>query len=239
MKSPLRLLAALIAGLTFPVLASADLLYLEEDGLAVIEFESQPAPQGWAVRTDFDEASGAAYQWRGEPLLNSPGTARLLYPVRVCRPGLYRLVIRSAMPEEFKASNTNSWVRIAWTDAVEFFAVQGDDYLMPTSTVYPAGIGKEPLPAGSTYDGWFKVYSKRVWNWNAWTGDDDGHKLMVRVHEPTTLNIEISARAPGHTLDRMVLFDVSQYGFDPWHTDGSDLDALTPTPKARIVPAAD
>lgn len=231
MNNPSHLVASLAIALApISLCADAPLIYLEEEGLAVIEIESQPAPEGWEVRDDFPEARGKAYRWMGEPHLAEPGQGRMAFPVRVCRPGLYRLVIRDAMPEAFERSGSNSWVRVAWSETVQFFAVQGDDYFMPTSTVYPAGVGKEPLPAGSTYDGWFKVYSMRDWNWNAWTGDDDGHKLMVRVKEPATLQIEISARAPGHTLDRMVLFDVSRYGFDPWHTDGSDLSALPPTP---------
>ena len=79
--------------------------------------------------------------------------------------------------------------------------------------VGPNGSGKTPNPAGSSKDGWFKIYrggSDLSFKWQSSTSDNDGHDIYVEFDTAGVYTMEISARSSGHAIDQFVLFKAPQ-----------------------------
>lgn len=71
---------------------------------------------------------------------------------------------------------------------------------MPTGAVLVPGSNK----------GWFKIYTNTLaWSWNAKTWDNNAHDIFLKIANPSTYTIEISARSSGHAIDRLAIYLLS------------------------------
>ncbi|MEM6527318.1 MAG: Ig-like domain-containing protein [Chloroflexota bacterium] len=196
-----------------------DYQFFEEDGLVVIEAESQPPAGDWESRTAISGFTGTSYyKWEGPNLGGNPGSGVITYRIRINNPGTYRFTMRSRIAEGNSNTDSNDlWLR--FDDAEGFFGFRASD----NSFVYPVGNGRgpggtdqTPDPEGTTRDGWLKAYMNTLnqWRWDARTSDNDAHNIFVTFNQSRTYTMEISGRSRGFAVDRFVLFDESVYTED-------------------------
>lgn len=179
------------------------IVYVEQDGLVKGEFESVVSKSGWQLKSDISGFEGEGYLvWTGQDYFNTPGSAKLTYPIKITNPGTYRFIWRSRIAEGTSNTDFNdSWLRFPTAD--DFYGEKADG-----SIVYPKGSGNTPVPEGSGSDGWFKVYmnSLNTWFWGSSTSDNDPHSIYVKFENPGVYEMEVSARSMNHALDKFVLF---------------------------------
>lgn len=183
-----------------------DFIFNEKDGLVSVEFENAEFSDDWAMKSDGNSFSGKGYMvWEGNQHLHEPGIGRATFKIKITNSGTYRFVWKSAVKKGSSATDHNdTWLRFA--DATNFYAKNG------SSIVYPKDSGKTPNPAGSTKDGWFKIFrtgSDLDFKWNALTYDNNGHEIFVAFDAPGIYLMEVSARSSGHGVDKFVLFNDS------------------------------
>lgn len=181
----------------------ADYIFNEADGLVLVEFEDAVFSGDWEKRTSESGYSGEGYMvWTGPQYLNSPGTGRTTYKIKINNPGTYQFIWRSAVTTGNSGTDHNdTWLRFA--DADDFFGQKG------SSVVYPKGTGKTPNPGGSTADGWFKIYrggNDLSFKWQSSTYDNNSHDIFVTFDSPGIYTMEVSVRSSGHAIDQFVLF---------------------------------
>ncbi len=173
----------------------------EKDGLVVIEAENLNLPSGWEYETAVNGFTGDGYlDWQGADSFSVPGNGIIATPIKINTPGTYRFQWRSKVGEGNNSTESNdSWLR--FSDASDFYGQKG------SSIVYPKGTGKTPNPAGSSSDGWLKVYSSGTtnWTWTTSTNDNNPHAIYVKFDAPGTYLMEISGRSKHHLIDRIVL----------------------------------
>jgi hypothetical protein len=181
--------------------------FAEQNGLVVIEFESQPLAAGWIEQTAIDGFTGSSYyQWAGGGQNNNPGEGLLEYSILIETPGRYRFQWRSRIATGDSNTDSNdAWLR--FPDADDFYGLKNEGN-PDESIVYPKGSGKTPNPNGSGSDGWFKVYqnNRSIWNWQARTSDNDAHNIYVEFDQPGVYTLQVSGRSEGFGIDRMVLY---------------------------------
>lgn len=177
-------------------------VYIENDGIVSVEFETINGNISWARSTALDGYDGKGYLvWNQENKFQNPGTGVLCYKIKITNPGTYQFIWRSRITAGDTQSEANdSWLR--FHDADDFFGKKEG------SVVYPEGTGKTPNPEGTSKDGWFKVYMNRLgeWFWRSNTSDRDPHNIFVTFNNPGTYTMEVSGRSQYHGLDRFVLF---------------------------------
>ncbi|MDO6489953.1 MULTISPECIES: hypothetical protein [unclassified Cellulophaga] len=178
-------------------------VFVEKDGLVSVEFENAVFNDLWKLKKDDNNATGKGYMvWDGAQYLNKPGEGLATYSIKINSPGTYRFMWKSAVKKGNSGSEHNdSWLRFA--DADDFFGEKEG------STVYPKDTGKTPNPNGSSKDGWFKIYrsgNDLDFKWQASTSDNDSHPVFVTFDKAGVYTMEISARSPGHAIDKFVLF---------------------------------
>ncbi len=189
-------------------------IYQENGGLVNIEMESSNyIATFWRLNTDLDGFTGKGFLvWKGSDSFNEPGKGLLSYKVNVQKTGTYRFVWKSYITDGHDPTEFNdSWLRIA--DATHFYGKKGNGHI-----VYPRGSSQDPLPgpdgqennhpAGSSTDGWFKIYMNTAdeWAWLSSTSDHDAHAIYAVFEEPGEYTIEISGRSKGHGIDKFVMF---------------------------------
>ena len=180
-------------------------VFEEANGIVSIEFEDNSFPERWVLRNEGSDYSGAGYmQWEGNPSMGSPGNAMVTFPIRITNPGTYRFVWHSSFQQGDNGTEHNdSWLR--FPDADDFFGRKGNG-----SVVYPNDTGKEPNPAGSSSDGWFKIYrsgNDASFKWQASTSDHDAHDIFVTFSNAGVYLMEVSARSDYHAIDRILLYE--------------------------------
>ena len=177
----------------------------EVNGMVVVEAESVPAVSDWTYETSIPGYTGNGYYvWNGQDHFNNPGNGLLEYKINITTTGTYRFQWRNRITQGTSTSDFNdNWLR--FPDASDFWAEKGGN------KVYPKGTGKTPNPAGSTSDGWFKVYVSEInkWSWQTRTSDGNPHAIYVKFDTPGVYTMQVSARSKGHGIDRMVLFHSS------------------------------
>ena len=176
--------------------------YLETDGIISVEFETVEGDLEWERGDTLNDFEGTGYlRWNKEDNFNTPGVGTLVYKLNITTPGTYQFVWRSRISEgDSQSEGNDSWLR--FSDATDFFGRRDG------STVYPKGLGKTPVPEGSSSDGWFKIYMNRVgeWLWRSNTSDNDPHNIFVKFDDAGIYTMEVSGRSKFHALDRFVLF---------------------------------
>ncbi len=184
-----------------PCAGSAERAYVEENGIIVIEPESDFQSHTWAKKSAIDGYLGSGYLvWEEESYMSSPGNQPLTFLVEITTTGTYQFNWRSRITKGTNGTEHNdSWLRFA--DASDFYGLKGDHI------VYPGGSGKSPTPNGASKDGWFKEYMNGTgaWKWQARTSDNDAHDIFVEFDTPGIYTMEISARSDHHAIDRIVL----------------------------------
>lgn len=185
-----------------PTTACVPDYYTEKDGLVVVELESVVDKNSWTQEKAVDGFSGDGYLvWKNSENFNKTDVGTLTYAIKITNTGTYRFLWKTRITEGTSGSDHNdSWLR--FPDAADFYGKRGDDI------VYPKGTGKTPNPAGSSADGWFKIYMSGAgaWKWNAATSDNDAHDIYVEFKTPGTYKMEVSARSSYHAIDRFVLY---------------------------------
>jgi len=180
-------------------------LFVEKDGLLVIEAESVAIGTGWSAHTARAGFTGSSYiQWEDANSFSTPGKGLMTYKINIQTPGTYRFQWRSHINEGDNNTESNdAWLRFA--DAADFYGEKKGNF------VYPNGTGKKPNPEGQSKDGWFKIYMNQLdtWSWQARTSDNDAHDIYVVFDSAGIYTMEISGRSKGFALDRIVLYNVS------------------------------
>jgi hypothetical protein len=215
--------------LLWPAMGPAQTMFVERDGLIVIEAENADAlGAGWVVgpddsptSPDIDDAGGAAggrfIVWEGDSSLNRPGNGVTTYFIDIGNVGTYRFVWRNQVGRGDNTTEHNdTWLKI---EADAFYGFRSRD----DSTVCPKGF--DPVlndceggaPNGSGRDGWFKIYSSGAvsWRWQARTSDNDAHDIFARFDSPGIYAFLISGRSTSHVIDRIVLYGIDDPPADP------------------------
>ena|SRR5215217_1448909 len=162
-------------------------IFEEENGLVVMEAESQPVSDEifskansyrgvwneWVAETDRAGFTGACYyRWGGPILKGNPGSGILAYRFHINRPGRYRLVLRS-------------FSQASGVDNATFTRLDGGQWLKGKS----------------------KVHGEWTWSWMYEFHHNDAnpsrepcwHQLNVGLH-----TLEISGRCTDFCFDRLV-----------------------------------
>lgn len=96
LKGTILPLAALAVSSLSTTIFANDRLFLEEDGIAVMEIENTDIGEGWSLETDDGGFTGDGYlTWRGPQSFNTPGRGELVYRVFITNPGNYNLRIHN------------------------------------------------------------------------------------------------------------------------------------------------
>lgn len=184
----------------------ANQVFVEENGLLVIEVENTEIGNQWEVLNEIPDFTGNSYiRWGGEDLFGTPGEGYMSYNIRINTPGTYRFQWRCRIAKgNDHTEHNDAWLRMP--DADDFFGEKGNG-----NRVYPKGTGKSPTPEGGGKDGWFKVFVNQLdkWVWGGRTSDNDGHDIFATFDTAGDYTIEISGRSSGFAIDRMVLYWVS------------------------------
>lgn len=191
------------------------------DGALRIEAEDLPLNASWQIGTDEPGYSGSGYiVWTGSSSNNRPGNGLMEIAIRVPEAGRYRLQWRNRIGKGNNTTEHNdTWLR--FTDAVDYYGKKGpsdeesrrypkpqcedDDFMDAIRS--RTEISEARCAAGSTRDGWMKVYSSgaRDWRWSTRTSDNDAHDIFVEYDAPGVYTVQMSARADFHLIDRIVL----------------------------------
>jgi len=197
--------------------------YGTEDGMIVLEAEDLTLSEDWAVDDANEGFTGTGYiEWTGSAHNNDPTHGPIAVDLRFDAPGRYRLQWHTRIGRGDDATEHNdTWVRFA--EVAGYYAVQGDatnegrvyprpqceddDFLAPIRALDT--VSEATCPAGSSRDGYFKVYSSsaRDWRWSARTSDRDPHEVTVEIDEPGVYTMELAARADYSQIDRIVIHE--------------------------------
>ncbi|MEM9533697.1 MAG: hypothetical protein AAGA23_22435 [Pseudomonadota bacterium] len=194
-----------------------DLVYLEENGLVVIEPERiAELPEGW-VRgpgsgitapnlDDANDATGAGFiTWQGNQFLGDPGNGLIMIPLQIANPGTYRFEWRNQVGNGTSTTDHNdTWVKI---EAESFYGQRTANVVCPKGLDPAANDCIGGSPNGSGSDGWFKVYSSgaNTWRFSTSTSDNDAHAIYARFDRADVYFLLLSARSSFHVIDRIVL----------------------------------
>ncbi len=196
----LKLGVSLTATLVFqslvsqPALADSD-VFLESNGLVVIEAESMPVVGQWELRSEVAGFKGTGYlHWTG-PIRLAPNAAvdrdAITYHFKIENAGNYEFRFRSYIAGGDSALDSNdSWVR------------------------FPTG---ENIDGELELDGWTKAFQNQFgqWSWGANTEDHvNGGSSQLRQYFSAGVHyLQISGRSTDHAVDRMILFNADLQGF--------------------------
>jgi len=175
-------------------LADSD-VFLESNGLVVIEAESMPVVGQWELRSEVADFKGTGYlHWRG-PIRLAPNAAvdrdAITYHFKIENAGNYEFRYRSYIAGGDSALDSNdSWVR------------------------FPTG---ENIEGELELHGWTKAFQNQLgqWSWGANTEDHvNGGSAQLRQYFSAGVHyMQISGRSTDHAVDRMILFNSELQGF--------------------------
>lgn len=208
MKYTRSLIVLSFAALSLNATAADDFVFLENNGLVVMDVESMPAEDGWTEKTDIADFKGESYyEWTGSNHFNkgNAGKGAITYTFRITSPGNYQMRWRNRIAVgESNTEHNDSWMRLA----------TGEDI-----------IGEEPL------SGWTKVYTnnRTNWTWDARTVDHVGNPLR-QYFSSGDHTIEISGRSAGHAIDRIALFKYEEINYSNSKFNGYEESATTTAP---------
>lgn len=173
------------------VIPGATGAFKEENGIVVVDLESEDVVPDWQLKNSISGAKGSGYfEWGGSNFFNSPGNSVLTYQVEIETPGNYELRWRSRIAVGSSNSEHNdSWVQ------------------------FPTGVnvsGEEPLSGQ-----WTKVYTNQLgkWSWVSLTADEQTAPVR-QFFEAGVHEVKISGRSMGHAIDRFVLFKYDSVSYN-------------------------
>jgi hypothetical protein len=193
------------------IMAQVNPVFVEKNGLLVIEMESANLSPGWAVSKEKFNPTGQGYIiWTGADNFNSTGRGVLTYEIFINTPGKYRFEWRSGVGLGMvNTEHNDSWLKIT---ADDFWGERGSETKCkpkPSCNTSPGYI----CPVGSGFNNFFKIYGGN-WNqfqWKAATSDNNDHLIYAEFKNPGKYKIEINARSNSHLIDRMVMWDYTKY----------------------------
>ncbi|MEO1441798.1 MAG: Ig-like domain-containing protein [Chloroflexota bacterium] len=189
--------------------------FLEENGLVIIEAESQPAAGDWNLKTAISGFTGSGYlQWDGNNFFDNPGNDVIEYKIRINNPGRYRFTMRSRNPTSNGTEHNDLWLRFPDAEAFYGYKAGIDEFVYPAGNGRgPGGSDQTPYPEGASADGWLKAFmnTPNAWHWAAATSDGEGHLIYVEFERSATYTLQISGRSNLFIIDRLVLFDDALY----------------------------
>lgn len=106
-------IAALAATSLATTIFANDRLFLEKDGLVVMEIENTEIGQGWNFETDDAGYTGSGYlTWRGPQSFNTPGRGVLEYRVLITNPGNYNLRLRCRRNQSAADADNDAFIKV-------------------------------------------------------------------------------------------------------------------------------
>ena len=184
------------------VLAQTSPRFQESEGIIIIEIESAISYGSWELDTSIVGYTGKGYlHYKGSNFYNNPGNSLLHFEIAIEKTGKYRFQWHSRIAAGNSQSDHNdSWLR--FHDASDFYGEKNGQ------KVYPKGVGKTPNPAGSSHNGWLKIYQNNLnnWTWVTHTSDHDPHEIFVEFDTSGIYTVEISGRSNGHAINRLALY---------------------------------
>lgn len=195
-----------------------DGVYLEDNGLVVMDVESQLAESPWSLETSIPGFLGSGYFIGGADFFNQPGNGTVTYQFRVNTSGRYQLAWRSRISVDGESTEYNdSWARITNN----------------------AGNPVSPVSNSNTItQDWYKVYlnTESAWTWDASNTDNNPRSLSWNLTANTEYSVQISVRSDGHALDRIVLWDHARHNLANKTTGkGSNNSALDALPLSSLA----
>ena len=172
--------------------AYANTVFVEENGMLVVEVESTPAVSHWHGSAEFPDSRGTGhYEWTGSGTTGARNAdaGALTYHFTINTPGNYEFRWRSRIGEGTNGTEANdSWVRFPTGRNVD---------------------GQEPL------NGWTKGFMNQVgaWSWRTVTVDHVGEEIR-QYFDAGDHTLEISGRSRGHVLDRFALYKYDSVNFN-------------------------
>lgn len=187
-------------------------VFLESDGLLIIEAESETAAGQWSLQNEIPGFSGNGYYlWQGPNHFGGPSNNpddHIEYRFRIQTAGNFQLRWRSRISTGTQATEHNdSWISFPTGDNIQ---------------------DEEPL------HGWTKVYMGQLdtWSWDSYTVD--GKAALVRQYfEAGEHRMLISGRSNGHAIDRIALFAYDSVSFSD-----AQFDALPESPGSDATGAS-
>jgi len=166
-------------------------MYMEKNGLVVIEVESHPVTEGWKYLADTTGHSGFGYlEWgiKGQGI--PAGKGILNFQFKIDDPGIYQLMIRSKMkdpsnrPETPDPDGNDVWIRFSGGTDVKLQKALGDGWNKIAILGHPSG-----------------------WTWNTHADQGAPHPISPVCRQFTRGNftVSISGRSEGHAIDKIVL----------------------------------
>lgn len=196
-------------------LAANETIFLEENGLVVMDVESVTAAPGWAVKTEIAGYKGSSYfEWEGPDYFHpaSAGNGTVTYHFRITTPGNYEMRWRNRIAVGDNATEHNdSWLRF------------------PTGTNIP---DQHPL------SGWTKGFMNglNAWTWSVATVDHVNEPIR-QYFDAGDHTFEISGRSAGHAIDRIVLFQYETIAFGHGKFEGyTESSKINADPNPNPVP---
>ena len=212
LKLGVGLTATLVCQSLFCQTALADSdVFLESNGLVVIEAESMPVIGQWELRSEVAGFKGTGYlHWTG-PIRLAPNAAvdrdAITYHFKIENAGNYQFRWRSYIAGGDSAADSNdSWVR------------------------FPTG---ENVDGELELDGWTKAFQNQLgrWSWGANTEDhaNGGSRSLNQYFSAGNHYLQISGRSTDHAVDRMILVNTDMRSFG-----ASTMEAA---PESERIPA--
>ncbi|MCB9897998.1 MAG: hypothetical protein H6825_08345 [Planctomycetes bacterium] len=137
----LRVAAGALVALMLAVPAlAAQTGVCEQDGLIVFETESVATPPQWAVETNVNGYTGAAYlRWNGGDQFSSPGVGTLSYTLNVATAGTYRLFIRNHHDDPDATLENDCWTRVDGSPWLKTYSKFNNQWTWSTRFDPPTG----------------------------------------------------------------------------------------------------
>ncbi|MFK7891321.1 MAG: hypothetical protein AB8B63_10940 [Granulosicoccus sp.] len=184
-------ISAALLGLSQATLADQN-IFLESDGLLLMEAESETAAGQWSLENEITGFSGNGYYlWQGPNRFGGPSNNaddHIEYRFRIQTAGNYQMRWRSRIGKGTQATEHNdSWIS------------------------FPTG---ENIADEEPINGWTKVYMSQLdtWSWDSYT--IDGKAALIRQYfEAGEHRILISGRSNGHAIDRISLYAYNSVNF--------------------------
>lgn len=189
--------------------------------MLVIEAEDLTLSGSWQEATTHAGFTGTGYiLWTGASQNNNPGQGVLSAALKFDTAGRYRFRFRNRIGQGNNTTEHNdTWLR--FPDAAGYYGMKTnngqesrrypkpkcDDATFIAQIEALPSVSSAGCPNGTSKDGWLKVYSSGAtnWSWSTNTSDNDAHPLYVEIGAPGTFELELSARADYHLLDRIVI----------------------------------
>ncbi|MEM6831490.1 MAG: hypothetical protein AAF551_13350, partial [Bacteroidota bacterium] len=178
--------------------ADERVLVEEKGGQVEIEVASLPLSEGWTIESSKEDSKVVEYVvWKGEDRAVQPGSGLIEVMIKIEQEGRYVFTLTGGGGIDETASSI--WVR--FPNAANFYGEKD-----ASSRIYPAGLGKTPVPKeGVGKDGWLSVSPRKTPNgkWGSYV--EENYPVFVEFDEPGVYTLQLSGRSKGHLMSGIYL----------------------------------